>query len=108
MEKKKNTEAKEAKIQPSKLSYEQLEQIVKDLSMQRNQLGAQLQRAEQIIDSFNNLSMLLGIVAKGENFNSDFIVRCTERIEKLVTEVLDNYDTLDKQIEEANKKESEQ
>ena len=89
--------------QPEKLSYEQLEQIARDLTMQRNQLQAQLQGAQRVINEFNDLGMLLSIVDKGENFSSDFIVRCTERIEKLVTEALDNYDAMEQQAKEAQK-----
>ena len=89
--------------QPEKLSYEQLEQIARDLAMQRNQLQVQLQNAQRVINEFNDLGMLLSIVDKGENFSSDFIVRCTERIEKLVTEALDNYDAMEQQAKEAQK-----
>jgi hypothetical protein len=91
--------------QSEKLSYEQLEHIARDLTMQRNQLQIQLQNAQSVINNFNDLGMLLSIIDKSKNFNSDFIVRCTERVEKLVTEALDNYDALEKKAkEEQNKK----
>ena len=92
--------------QPDKLSYEQLEQVARDLNMQCRQLQAQLNNAQRIINDFNDLGMLLSIVKQGENFSSDFIIRCTDRIEKLVTEALDNYDKMEKeakkQAEKAN------
>lgn len=83
--------------QPEKLTYEQLEQVARDLVMQRNQLQAQLQNAQRVINEFNDLGMLLSIVKAGENFSSDFIARCSDRIEKLVTEALDNYDKAEAQ-----------
>lgn len=81
--------------QPEKLSYEQLEQVARDLTMQRNQLQSQLQNAQRVINEFNDLGMLLAIVEKGGHFNFDFIGRCTDRIEKLVSEALDNYDRME-------------
>ena len=93
--------------QPQKLSYEQLEQIVRDLNMQRNQLQAQLHRAEQVINEFNDLGMLLSIVKEGENFSSDFITRCADRIEKMVTEALDGYDRAEEEALKAREKAEE-
>ena len=87
---------------PQKLTYEQLEQVARDLAMQRNQLQAHLQKAEQAIAEFNDLGVLLSIVNSGENFSSDFIVRCTNRIEKMVSMALDNYD---RREQEAKKEE---
>ena len=87
--------------QSQKLSYEQLEKIAMDLNMQRNQLQMQLQKAEQVINEFNDLGMLLSIVKAGENFSSGFIARCTDRIEKIVSTALDNYDSMEKEMKTA-------
>jgi len=95
-----------AASQLKKLSYEQLEQVARDLAMQRNQLQAQLNNAQRIINEFNDLGMLLSIVKQGENFSSDFIVRCTDRIEKLVTEALDNYDKMEEEAKKRAEKEN--
>lgn len=86
-----------------KLTYEQLEQVARDLAMQRNQLQAHLQKAEQAIAEFNDLGVLLSIVNSGENFSSDFIVRCTNRIEKMVSVALDNYDRREQEAKKEEK-----
>lgn len=88
---------------PQKLTYEQLEQVARDLAMQRNQLQAHLQKAEQAIAEFNDLGVLLSIVNSGENFSSDFIVRCTNRIEKMVSVALDNYDRREQEAKKEEK-----
>lgn len=54
---------------------------------------------------FNDLGMLLSIIKLGENFSSDFIIRCCDRIEKMVTEALDSYDKMEEAAKEAQKKE---
>ncbi len=97
-----NTEESTAS-NPQKLTYEQLEQVARDLAMQRNQLQAHLQKAEQAIAEFNDLGVLLSIVNSGENFSSDFIVRCTNRIEKMVSVALDNYDRREQEAKKEEK-----
>lgn len=98
---KRDAPVKEANQQPQKLSYEQLEQVARDLAMQRNQLQSQLNNAQRVINDFNDLGMLLSIVKQGENFSSDFIIRCTDRIEKMVSEALDNYDKMELEVAKA-------
>lgn len=89
-----------------KLTYEQLEQVARDLNMQCRQLQAQLGSAQRVIGEFNDLGMLLSIIGKSEYFNDSFIERCVNRVEKLVTEALDGYDeteTENKAIKEESK-----
>lgn len=81
--------------QPEKLTYEQLEKVAMDLNMQCRQLQNQLNNAQRVMNEFNDLGMLLNIVTVGENFSSDFIVRCTNRIEAVVSKALDNYDRME-------------
>ena len=90
--------------QPEKLTYEQLENVARDLNMQNRQLQAQLENAGRVISEFNDLGMLLNIVKQGECFSPEFIVRCTDRIEKLVNSALDNYDELEAQKEAQKEK----
>jgi hypothetical protein len=90
--------------QPQKLSYEQLEQVARDTVMQRNQLQVELQKARQLINEFNDLGLLLDIIKHGENFSSEFIVRCIDRVEKMVSVALDNYDKMEAEMKAAKEK----
>lgn len=111
MDKKSKTVEMKGNADPAnqeKLSYEQLEQVARDLSMQNRQLQGQLMQAQKVIGEFNDLGMLLSIVSKAENFSSDFIIRCTDRIEKLVNEALDNYDRDEAEAKAQAEKENQQ
>ena len=90
--------------QPQKLSYEQLENVAKDLNYQCHQLQGKLTRAEQVINEFNDLGMLLDIIKQGENFSSAFTTRCADRIEKMVSAALDNYDKMEEEMKAAKEK----
>ncbi len=87
-------EKKKMKVEePSqKFTYEQLENIAVNLTTQRNQLQAQLNEANKIIDNFNILGMLLSILGKESFFDPKFIDRCSLKIQTLVTETLDEID----------------
>mgnify|MGYP007012554701 CR=1 FL=1 len=95
MEKKSKTISMTSKTNENateKLSYEQLEQIAGNLNMQCKQLQNNLHEAQQIISGFNTLEMLLAIIEKGEYFESSFIDKCVEKIQKGVTTMLENAD----------------
>lgn len=80
----------EVKNDNEKLSYEQLERVARDLNMQCRQLASQLQSAQKVISEFNDLEMLLGIIAKSEYFHEAFVNRCVDTVESIVTRALDN------------------
>ena len=92
---KKSKEVKMKKADPEsqegqKLTYEQLEKVAVDLQNQRNQYYSQLQKAQSVIAEFNEIGMLLEILAKSEHFSEAFVSRCSEKIEEIVTKALDN------------------
>lgn len=92
-------EKKKMKVEePSeKFTYEQLEDIARRLSAQCNQLQAQLKEAHKIIDNFNILGMLLSILGKEDFFDPKFVDRCSEKVQILVTGVLDDIDKENKE-----------
>ena len=89
MEKKSKTVSmNEANKENEKLSYEQLEQVANNLNRQCQQLHAQLRSAQAAIAEFNEISMLLDILGKGEHFTEQFVNRCSSKIEEIVTKAL--------------------
>lgn len=95
-------EMKTVQKKEEKLSYEQLENVARDLTMQRNQLVSQLQSARRVISEFNDLGMLLSIIDKSEYFHSAFIDRCTAKIEYLVSRALDNAEKAEREASAAD------
>ena len=75
--------------QNQKLSYEQLEKVANDLNNNCNMLYRQLQQAQNTIAEFNEIGMLLDVIKQAEQFNSEFIDRCANKIEELITKALD-------------------
>lgn len=98
MEEKKRTKSAKAETK-QEFTYEQLEEIARRLSSQCNQLQAQLNEAQKIIDNFNILGMLLSILGKDGFFDTRFTDRCATKIQDLVTEVLDDIDKRDNKTE---------
>ena len=96
-----NNETKTVNMQESaaskKLTYEQLEQVANNLNQRCNMLYQQLQKAENAIAEYNEIGMLLDIIKQAEHFNSDFIERCTNKIEELIVKALD---ASEQQVEE--------
>ena len=101
MDEKKKSAAVEVKEDNGKLSYEQLERVARDLNMQCRQLASQLQSAQRVISEFNDLEMLLGILAKSEYFHESFVSRCVDTIENLVTKALDNAEKASQSVSDA-------
>lgn len=89
--------------QNEKLTYEQLEQVANSLNQRCNLLYQQLQKAQNTIAEFNEIGVLLEILKQAEHFNSEFVDRCSNKIEELITKALDNSEKQEKeQAEEEN------
>ena len=94
----KNKKAKEVSIKDTtpenpeptqKLTYEQLEQVAQNLNQQCQELYKRLKEADKLINSFNDIGLLLSIIKQSEYFSEDFIGRCSSKVETLVTNMLD-------------------
>lgn len=70
--------------QPQKMSYEQLEQIAHQLSEQARQLYGQLQKAN-LSNMFKRLDYLFKVVENGHMFKQDFLEKCINEIEDIMT-----------------------
>lgn len=70
--------------QPQKMSYEQLEQIAHQLSEQARQLYSQLQKAN-LSNMFKRLDYLFKVVENGHMFKQDFLDKCINEIENIMT-----------------------
>ena len=70
--------------QPQKMSYEQLEQIAHQLSEQTRQLYSQLQKAN-LSNMFKRLDYLFKVVENGHMFKQDFLDKCINEIENIMT-----------------------
>ena len=86
-------ENKEAKVEmkptpeatrPEKMSYEQLENIAHQLSDQAKQLYAKLQEAN-MVNMFKRLDYLFKVVENAHAFNEEFVTKCVDEIEDLMT-----------------------
>lgn len=87
MEEKKNV----AQTAPKKLSYEELQKVAGDLSMQYQKLQAEYQRAVEALNrrdfdytSFF-LSMLFKVMEHPEMYKDEFVKWCSENIEGALT-----------------------
>lgn len=89
MEKKSKKETVKSEEKQEKLTYEQLEEVANELSGRCNQFYKKLMEAQQVIAGFNDVSLLLEIIEKGENFSSEFVDRCTRKVEETITMMLD-------------------
>ena len=78
MEEKKTKAASEAK-EPT---YEDLKNYCNQLYMQRNQVA---ERLDQLTDVLNILPYLFKVIENKDSFNTEFVVRCTEEIERIMT-----------------------
>ena len=89
MAKKIEMKAANAGGKEQKFTYEQLEQIAHNLDEKCRELYKELVEARNVIAHFNEISMLLSIIDKGEYFDASFVERCSKRIQDTVTEALD-------------------
>jgi hypothetical protein len=69
---------------PEKMSYEQLENVARQLSEQNRHLHIQLQAVNQE-NMFARLSYLFEVVRYKDSFNTDFVTRCVSEIEGIMT-----------------------
>lgn len=72
------------KEEQKKLSYEQLEQLAGNLSKQNEQLYNRVmeQNFQNII---TRLELLFKVIENADRFSSDFVISCSEEIEKTLT-----------------------
>lgn len=70
--------------QPQKMSYEQLEQVAHQLSEQARQLYGQLQKSN-LTNMFKRLDYLFKVVENGHMFKQDFLEKCINEIEDIMT-----------------------
>lgn len=70
--------------QPQKMSYEQLEQVAHQLSEQARQLYSQLQKSN-LTNMFKRLDYLFKVVENGHMFKQDFLEKCINEIEDIMT-----------------------
>ena len=70
--------------QPQKMSYEQLEQVAHQLSEQARQLYSQLQKSN-LTNMFKRLDYLFKVVENGHIFKQDFLEKCINEIEDIIT-----------------------
>ena len=70
--------------QSQKMSYEQLEQVAHQLSEQARQLYGQLQKSN-LTNMFKRLDYLFKVVENGHMFKQDFIEKCINEIEDIMT-----------------------
>lgn len=69
---------------PEKMSYEQLENVAHQLSEQSRQLYIKLQQAN-MNNMFKRLDYLFKVIENEHVFNPEFINKCTNEIEELIT-----------------------
>ena len=87
-----------SKEEQKKLTYEQLEQVAANLQRQCQQLYEQLRGAQNVIDNFNEVEMLLSILDKAEYFKSEFVDRCAAKIQEVITKALDASEKKEKEV----------
>ena len=94
-------EKKKKSTEQEKLSYEQLEQIAGNLNQRCRQQESQIRSMHQAIAEFNEIGMMLDILDKSEHFHEEFIQRCADKVEELVSKAMDASEKADKE-EESN------
>ena len=80
----KETNSSSQANRPEKMSYEQLENIAHQLSEQSRQLYKKLQEAK-MENMFNRLKFLFKVVENGDKFKPEFLSKCVDEIEDLMT-----------------------
>jgi hypothetical protein len=68
--------------EPKQPTYEELKNYCDQLMIQRNQLG---QRLQQVTNVLNKLPWLFEVIKAREVFNKDFVERCVNEIEEIMT-----------------------
>jgi hypothetical protein len=78
-----NTQKVEA-MEPKKMSYEELENVARQLSEQTRQLYTKLQEMN-MVNMFKRLDYLFKVAEFSHMFNSEFVTTCTQEIQDLLT-----------------------
>lgn len=78
-----NTQKVEAMV-PKKMSYEELENVARQLSEQTRQLYTKLQEMN-MVNAFKRLDYLFKVTEFSHMFNSEFVTTCTQEIQDLLT-----------------------
>lgn len=78
-----NTQKVEA-MESKKMSYEELENVARQLSEQTRQLYAKLQEMN-MVNMFKRLDYLFKVVEFSDMFNTEFVTNCTQEIQDLLT-----------------------
>ena len=68
--------------EPKQPTYEELKNYCDQLMIQRNQLG---QRLQQVTNVLNKLPWLFEVIKARDVFNKDFVERCVNEIEGIMT-----------------------
>lgn len=74
----------EIKEQPKKLSYEELEQVAKQLSDQSEMLYMKLQEAN-MTNAYKRLDYLFKVLENEVSFKEDFVEKCAKEIVEIMT-----------------------
>jgi hypothetical protein len=74
----------ENKEQPKKLSYEELEQVAKQLSNQSEMLYMKLQEAN-MTNAYKRLDYLFKVLENEVSFKEDFVEKCAKEIVEIMT-----------------------
>lgn len=78
-----NTQKVEA-MEPKKMSYEELENVARQLSEQTRQLYAKIQEMN-MVNMFKRLDYLFKVAEFSHMFNTEFVTACTQEIQELLT-----------------------
>lgn len=75
-------------------TYEELKDIANKLFQENRYLRQQLQQAQEVFNTFDRLSYLFKVVEVSKieghfKFQDDFVIRCMEEIEKILTPPVD-------------------
>ena len=71
-------------MEPKKMSYEELENVARQLSEQTRQLYTKLQEMN-MVNMFKRLDYLFKVVEFPDMFNTEFVTNCTQEIQDLLT-----------------------
>jgi len=77
----------EGKQERKKLSYEQLENVARQLSQDNQRLYRQLNDI-QVGNAFKVLDFLFKVVENAKEFSPEFIVTCTSEIQRAINDML--------------------
>lgn len=70
--------------------------MAQKLNQQCQQLYQKLREAEKVINNFNDIGLLLSVIKQSEYFDEDFIKRCSDKIQGVVTDMLDSVEKPEK------------